>query len=116
MRYPATMILITLKLSIRPDRVQEWLPVAEQYAKDVSAEPGCVFFEWSRSLTDETVFVCNEGFVDQAAGETHMKTAHVPVFMETASRFVTARPKLIYVDAPQVDGWVDMGEIAPIED
>lgn len=107
------MILINVKFPIRPDRVDEWLPIAEQYARDVNAEEGNLFFEWSRSLADPNEFVTIEGFRDADAGAAHMKTEHVAAFMERAPDLVSARPKIIYIDAPQTDGWGPMGEITP---
>lgn len=73
------MILITLKIPVRADRIEQWVPIAQQYARDVAAEEGALFFEWSRSLEDPNTFVCVEGFRD----------------------------------APDVPGYVPMGEISP---
>ncbi len=107
------MILINVKFPVRPDRVDEWLAVAEEYARKVNAEEGCVFLEFSRSLVDPHVFVCVEGFRDGQAGQAHMKTDHVAWFMNTAPDLVAERPQIIYVDAEQVEGWGPMGEIQP---
>jgi quinol monooxygenase YgiN len=107
------MILITLRLPVHPERVEEWLRIADQYARDVNDEPGCVFFEWSRSLSDPTTFIANEGFLDQTAAEAHMKTPHVPALMEAARDFVREVPSIIYVDAPESNGYVAMAEIEP---
>ena len=107
------MILITLRLPVRPELVDRWTPIAEQYARDVNDEPGCIFFEWSRSLADPTVFIATEGFANQEAGEAHMKTAHVPALMEAACDFVRETPSVIYIDAPGSNGYVEMSEITP---
>lgn len=107
------MILINVKFPVRADKVDEWLVLAQEYATAVNAEEGCVFFEWSRSLADPNEFVCVEGFRDSDAGGAHMKTSHVGSFMERAPDLVSAQPKIIYIDATQVDGWGPMGEITP---
>lgn len=107
------MILITLKIPVRPDRIQDWVPLAEQYARDVSAEEGCLFFEWSRSLAEENLFVAVEGFRDSDAGAQHTKTDHFAAFLATAPDYVAERPQIIYIDAPEVPGYVPMGEISP---
>jgi quinol monooxygenase YgiN len=109
------MILITLRVPVRGERIGEWEPIALKYARDVAAEPGCLFFEWSRSVTDPGTYIAVEGFVDGAAGEAHMRTSHVAAFMATAPDFVTARPQIIYIDSPETSGYVEMGEIAPRE-
>ena len=65
------MILINIKMQIRPEKIDDWLAVADAYAKDVNSEDGCLFFQWSRSLTDDNEFICIEGFTDAEAGGAH---------------------------------------------
>ena len=45
------MILINIKMPIRPEKMNEWLALADSYAKDVNSEDGCLFFQFARSLT-----------------------------------------------------------------
>ena len=39
------MILINIKMQIRPEKMDEWLALADSYAKDVNSEDGCLFFQ-----------------------------------------------------------------------
>ena len=107
------MILITVKFPIREDRLQEWHDLSSSYAEAVSAEPGCVFFEFSRSVAEPNTFVAIEGFRDADAGAEHMSQDHVARFMSEMPDIVSAHPQIIYVDAPGVEGFVPMGEIEP---
>jgi quinol monooxygenase YgiN len=107
------MILINLKLRIRPERVDEWLEVARQYRADVSAEPGNRYFEWYRDIDDPYTFACVECFTDADAGAAHMGTTHVKQFMDRAPDLVAAQPEIVYIDSPAVNGWGPMGEIQP---
>jgi len=107
------MILIMVKFPIRPEKTDEWLALADGYAKAVQAEEGNHFFQFARGLDDENEYVCIEGFRDGDAGAAHMRTDHVAHFMGTAPDLVAAQPKIIYVDADEVEGWNDMGEITP---
>lgn len=107
------VILIMVKFPVRPEKTDEWLELADFYTRAVQAEPGNVFFQFSRSLDDENEYVCIEGFLNGEAGAEHMKQDHVARFMSTAPDLVSARPKIIYVDADEVAGFVEMGEIAP---
>lgn len=107
------MILINVKFPVRPEKVDEWLVLAESYAAAVNAEEGCVFFQFTRSVDDPDEFVCIEGFRDADAGGAHVGTAAFKNFVETAPDLVSAQPQIIYVDAPQVEGWGPMGEISP---
>jgi quinol monooxygenase YgiN len=106
------MILINLKMQIRPEKMDEWLVLADSYARDVNSEDGCLFFQFARSLTDDNEFVCIEGFKDAEAGGTHVKQPYVKKFFDTASDLVATQPQIIYIDTPH-DGFGPMGEIKP---
>lgn len=107
------MILITVKFPIREDKMSEWEELSDYYATSVNAEPGCEFFEFSRSVLEPNTFICIEGFKDSDAGAEHMKQDHVAKFMSQMPDIVAAQPQIIYVDAPDVDGFGPMGEIQP---
>ena len=106
------MILINIKMQIRPEKMDQWLALADSYAKDVNSEDGCLFFQFARSLTDDNEFVCIEGFKDAEAGATHVKQPYVKRFFDTAPDLVAAQPQIIYIDTPH-DGFGPMGEIQP---
>lgn len=106
------MILINIKLPIRPDKMDEWLVLADSYAKAVNAEEGCHFFQFARSLTDENEFICIEGFRDGDAGSEHVQQPYVKDFFAKAPYLVSAQPQIIYIDTPH-DGFGPMGEIEP---
>ena len=107
------MILIVVKFPIRPDRHDEWEQLSSFYAKAVNTEPGCVFFEFSRSVDDPQTYVCIEGFADGIAGREHMRQDHVARFMAEMPDIVSAQPQIIYVDAKELNGFGPMGEISP---
>jgi quinol monooxygenase YgiN len=106
------MILINIKMQIRPEKMDEWLALADSYASDVNTEEGCLFFQFSRSLTDANEFICIEGFTDADAGAAHVKNSYVKRFFDAAPDLVSAQPQIIYIDAPH-DGFGPMGEIQP---
>jgi quinol monooxygenase YgiN len=106
------MILINIKMQIRPEKMDAWLALADSYAKDVNTEDGCLFFQFSRSLNDENEFICIEGFKDAEAGSTHVKQPYVKKFFDTAPDLVATQPQIIYMDAPH-EGFGPMGEIQP---
>jgi quinol monooxygenase YgiN len=106
------MILINIKMQIRPEKMDQWLALADSYAKDVNSEDGCLFFQFARALTDENEFITIEGFKDAEAGATHVRQPHVKRFFDAAPDLVAARPQIIYIDTPH-DGFGPMGEIEP---
>ena len=107
------MILINVKFPVRPDKVDEWLALADDYAAAVNREEGNVFFQFSRSLDDPNEFVCIEGFRNDDAAGAHVKTEHFAMFIERAPDLVEAQPQIININAPQATGWGPMGEIVP---
>ena len=106
------MILINIKMQIRPEKMDQWLAVADAYARDVNSEDGCLFFQFARSLTDDNEFICIEGFTDADAGGAHVRQPYVKKFFETAPDLVATQPQIIYIDTPH-DGFGPMGEIQP---
>jgi quinol monooxygenase YgiN len=106
------VILINIKMQIRPEKMDEWLALAGSYAKDVNSEDGCLFFQFARSLTDADEFVCIEGFKDAGAGAAHVSQPYAKRFFELAPDLVSAQPQIIYIDTPH-DGFGPMGEIQP---
>jgi quinol monooxygenase YgiN len=106
------MILINIKMQIRPEKETEWLALVDSYATDVNTEDGCLFFQFSRSLKDENEFICIEGFKDAEAGGTHVKQPWVKRFFDAAPDLVATQPQIIYIDTPH-DGFGPMGEIKP---
>ncbi len=44
------VIFIVVKFPVRPDRSDKWLPLVADFTTATRAEPGNIFFEWSRSV------------------------------------------------------------------
>ena len=107
------MILIVVKMPVRPERTEEWTALSEEYTRAVRAEEGNLFFEWSKSLEEPDTWVLVEGFRDADAGASHVGTQAFKDFVERAPDLVAAQPQIIHVDAPDVTGWGPMGEIRP---
>ncbi|UZJ23613.1 antibiotic biosynthesis monooxygenase [Rhodococcus antarcticus] len=106
------MILIVVKFPVRPERAEAWLDLVAEFTRDVRAEEGNLFFEWSRSVDEPSTFVLVEGFASQEAGEAHVATDHFQKAIAWMGAEVTAKPAIIYTDAPQ-EGWNEMGEVTP---
>ncbi|MFJ9770744.1 putative quinol monooxygenase [Kitasatospora sp. NPDC101157] len=110
------MIFITVKFPVRPELSDQWPTVVQEFTEATRAEPGNLFFEWSRSLADPNEYVLVEGFRDAEAGRAHVESAHFAQAMETLSGAVAAKPRIISVDLPDREGWDLMGELSPRED
>ena len=106
------MILIVVKWKVRPEKVDGFLDAVSEFTEAVRAEPGNLFFEWSRSVDDADTFVLVEGFADGDAGDAHVRSDHFQKAIGFLPDWVAEKPKIIHMNAPG-DGWGEMGEVAP---
>lgn len=103
------MILIVVKFAVRPEHTERFPEAVRPFTEATRAEPGNLFFEWSRSLEDEHTYVLVEGFEDDAA-EAHVSSDHFAAGLEAMRPLLVATPQIISHQVP-VDGWGPMGEL-----
>ena len=101
------MILINLKIQIRPDRREEWLDRITRYMKAVREEPGCKSFDVYESIDAPNNFSIIEGFESKEAGEAHVATDHFKDFLVWFPTVIGNAPQIVNT---QVDGWNRMAE------
>ena len=106
------MMLVVVKSTIRPERIEEWLSRTDEFAKATRAEPGNIFFEWSRSVDNPNQFVFVEAFQDDAA-ETHLNSDHFRAAMAYMPDFVEEAPGIINIQNVPGDGWGQADETGP---
>lgn len=106
------MIFIAVKFTARPEKSDEWLSLTEPFTLATRAEPGNVFFEWSRSADDPNQFVLLEAFADQEAGAAHVASDHFKNAIELMSGLVATTPEIINVET-EGTGWSEMAEVKP---
>jgi quinol monooxygenase YgiN len=106
------VIFIVVKWQVRPDLSDEWLSLVADFTKATRAEPGNIFFDWSRSVEDPNEFVLVEAFRDGAAGEAHVNSDHFKTAVATLPDAISDTPQIINVEVPG-DGWATMAEVQP---
>jgi len=104
------MIFIAAKHRVRPENAERWAEVVEEFTRAVRSEPGCLWFEWSRSLDDPNEFVLLEGFRDEKAGAAHVESEHFRRAMEALPTMLTEAPRIINATVPQ-DDWSVLKEM-----
>jgi len=70
------LIFITVKFRVLPEHADRWPEVVEEFTRATRAEPGCLWFDWSRSIEDPAEYVLVEAFRDDEAGAAHVGSAH----------------------------------------
>jgi len=109
------MIFITAKFQIRPEHADAWPEISAQFTEATRAEPGCLWFDWSRSLADPAEYVLVEAFRDGDAGAAHVQSAHFKEAQRALPPYFTQTPRIVNFSIPQ-DDWSLLGELAVPED
>ncbi|MEV4694607.1 putative quinol monooxygenase [Micromonospora echinospora] len=105
------MIFITAKFRVRPEDADNWPRIAADFTAATRVEPGCLWFDWSRSLDDPTEYVLVEAFRDDEAGAAHVQSEHFRAAQRTLPPHLAETPRIVNVTVPQQD-WSRLGEMA----
>jgi quinol monooxygenase YgiN len=105
------MIFITAKFRILPQYADSWPQIAREFTLATRGEPGCLWFDWSRSVDDPAEYVLVEAFRDGDAGAAHVQSAHFKAAQEWLPRHLAETPRIVNFTVPQ-DGWSELGEMA----
>lgn len=104
------MIFIAAKFKVRPEHAEQWSALTRDFTTATRQEPGCLWFEWSRSLEDPNEYVLLEAFKDDAAA-AHVNSAHFKQAQQDLPPLLQETPK---VRNMLIDGehWDELGEMA----
>ena len=103
------MIFITAKFRVKPEHADRWPEIARSFTEATRNEPGCLWFDWSRSVEDPHEFVLVEAFADDGAGP-HVNSDHFRKFTAEAPQALVETPQIIS-EQISASGWNRMGEI-----
>jgi quinol monooxygenase YgiN len=103
------MIFITAKFRIRPEHADAWPRLAADFTRATRAEPGCLWFDWSRSVDDPNEYVLVEAFRDGDAGGAHVTSEHFKTAQRTLPEYLAETPRIVNFTLPQ-DDWSELGE------
>jgi quinol monooxygenase YgiN len=105
------MIFITARFRIKPEYAEQWPEIVREFTEATRSEPGCLWFDWSRSLADPTEYVIVEAFRDADAGAAHVQSAHFKAAQQTLPPYLTETPRIVNAELEQED-WSLLGEMA----
>ncbi|MEV7382824.1 putative quinol monooxygenase [Streptomyces lydicus] len=105
------MIFITAKFRVRPEHADAWPEITKEFTGATRSEPGCLWFDWSRSVADPTEYVLVEAFCDEEAGGTHINSAHFKAAQRTLPPYLVETPRIVNTTVAQQD-WSLLGEMA----
>ena len=103
------MYFIVVKFETKPEWTDRWMDLVSEFTASTRAEPGNLWFEWSRRVENPAEFVLVEAFTDDGAGP-HVNSAHFAQAMRDLPQALAGTPKIVsrQVDG---DGWDEMGEL-----
>jgi quinol monooxygenase YgiN len=104
------MIFITAKFRVKPEHADEWPQVSASFTEATRSEPGCLWFDWSRSLDDPTEYVLVEAFRDGEAGGAHVQSPHFTAAQRELPPYLASTPKIVNFEVPGTD-WSELGEM-----
>lgn len=104
------MIFITAKFKVLPEDADRWPEIAGEFTRATRAEPGNLWFDWSRSVDDPGEYVLVEAFRDDAAGAAHVQSEHFKQAQRSLPPHLVETPRIINATVPQ-DDWSELGEL-----
>jgi quinol monooxygenase YgiN len=105
------MIFITAKFRVKPEDADRWPEISRSFTEATRAEPGNLWFDWSRSLDDPTEYVLVEAFADDDAGAAHVQSEHFKAAQHDLPAHLAETPRIVNFSVPGTD-WSELGELA----
>jgi len=105
------MIFITAKFRVRPEHADQWPEISAAFTEATRAEPGCLWFDWSRSVDDPQEYVLVEAFADDDAGAAHVGSAHFKQAQQDLPPLLAETPRIVNFTVPGSD-WSELGELS----
>ena len=104
------MIFIVVKFKTKPEWTERWLDLVAGFTEATRAEPGNLWFDWSRSLDDPAEFVLVEAFADSDAGAAHVQSDHFRAAQQQLPAHLAETPRIVNFSVPGTD-WAELGEM-----
>jgi quinol monooxygenase YgiN len=73
-------MMITAKLSVKPDKIKEFLEAAKEMIAKANTESGCKFYQLFQDPYSNTKFIFVEEYKNQAAVDAHFATDYFKAF------------------------------------
>lgn len=102
------MIFICVRFPVKPEYADQWPELTRAFTEGTRAEPGNLFFDWSRNVEDPTEYIVVEGFADDAA-EAHVTSEHFKTAQAELPQYLVRTPKVRNMQIPG-EHWDDLGE------
>ena len=97
------MIIVTGRVSVRPDRLDDALQVSLEHVRRSRTEPGCIVHSVHRDVEDPNVLVFFEQWEDQDALSAHFAVPESLAFVTALSECAAKRPVMDLYEASALE-------------
>ena len=104
------MIFIAAKFRVLAEHADAWPEITRSFTDATRAEPGNLWFDWSRSLDDPQEYVLLEAFQDDAAA-AHVQSDHFARARAELPAYLEETPRIVNTTV-EGTGWSELGELA----
>jgi quinol monooxygenase YgiN len=105
------MIFIVVKFNTKAEWADRWIDLVGDFTEATRAEPGNLWFEWSRSIDNPNEFVLVEAFTEDGAGP-HVNSDHFKQAMKTMPAALAETPRIINTTIANVTEWSLLAELS----
>ena len=104
------MIFIAARFRVLAEHADAWPEITRSFTEATRAEPGNLWFDWSRDLDDPQEYVLIEAFQDDAAGQP-LQSHH---FKQAPAQLPPNHNDTPRIRKTQLEGtgWSELGELA----
>ena len=104
------MNFIAAKFRVLAEHADAWPQISRSFTEATRAEPGNLWFDWSRSLDDAQEYVLLEAFEDDAAA-AHVQSDHFARARAELPAYLEETPRIVNTTV-EGTGWSELGELA----
>jgi quinol monooxygenase YgiN len=105
------MIFIVVRFTVLAEHADDWVERVGAFTDATRAEPGNLWFDWSRSIENPDQYVLLEAFRDGEAGAAHVGSDHFKAAVRDQPAFLAAIPEIVNVEIPGTE-WSQLVEMA----
>lgn len=104
-----------LKWRVKPEWAHQWPALIGELTALTRAEPGCLWFEWTRSVDDPNDFILVEGFESAAAHALHQQADYVQrAIPELLGKLSEPTPRFVVAYTASAEGWLHPDVAPPV--
>jgi len=104
------MIFIAARFRVLAEHADAWPEITRSFTEATRAEPGNLWFDWSRDLEDPQEYVLLEAFQDDAAA-AHVQSDHFKQAQAELPGYLAETPRILNTTLDGTE-WNELGELA----